>query len=243
MSWERKDQPTPYDQQLISGLHFLDGDVVGEAYQQDWIRGHKYPLIQYSSGVERQLHGEEGHEVIHIFGALDLPLRSTRDEAYERAQSLASEYDYSVRRQGERRLMIANPHSERSYQVIFDNEGRSISNIILYPPPHEAMELLDGVSRAVLPPLYHNEEKGLEAIAPVKFFTPDSQWTWYPTEFDGRDICFGLVSGFEVELGYFSMSELEGVRGLFGLPIERDLYFQPASLNELMTLHKEQRGN
>ena len=30
------------------------------------------------------------------------------------------------------------------------------------------------------------------------------------TEFDGEDLCFGLVEGFEVEFGYFSKSELEG---------------------------------
>jgi hypothetical protein len=30
----------------------------------------------------------------------------------------------------------------------------------------------------------------------------------------------------ESELGYFSLSELESVRGPFGLPIERDVYFR-----------------
>lgn len=41
-------------------------------------------------------------------------------------------------------------------------------------------------------------------------------------EFDGEGILFGLVSGFEVELGYFSLSESEAVRGPLGLPVERD---------------------
>ena len=50
-----------------------------------------------------------------------------------------------------------------------------------------------------LPDLYSGEEYGLEAKALVKFFTPDSNWTWYASEFDGEDIFFGLVSGFEVE--------------------------------------------
>ena len=39
--------------------------------------------------------------------------------------------------------------------------------------------------------------------------TPASDWTWYATEYDGEDLFFGLVSGFEVELGYFSRTELE----------------------------------
>ncbi len=85
-----------------------------------------------------------------------------------------------------------------------------------------------------LPPLYSQEEKGLDAVAVVKFFTPDSNWTWYVTEFDGEDLFFGLVDGFEKEIGYFRLSELKSVKGALGLPIERDMYFKPKTLKELM---------
>ena len=85
-----------------------------------------------------------------------------------------------------------------------------------------------------LPPLYSQEEKGLDAVAVVKFFTPESNWTWYATEFDGEDLFFGLVDGFEKELGYFRLSELKSVKGALGLPIERDMYFKPKTLKELM---------
>jgi len=44
------------------------------------------------------------------------------------------------------------------------------------------------------------------------------------------------VSGLEVELGYFSLSELTGIRGAFGLPVERDLSFEPTRLSEVKTL-------
>ena len=101
--------------------------------------------------------------------------------------------------------------------------------------------LLDDETRQRLPPLYSGEEQGLDAQAQVKFFTPDSGWTWYATEFDGDDIFFGLVAGFEVELGYFALSELWGARGPLGLLIERDLYFEPKSLGELMELHGKAR--
>jgi hypothetical protein len=103
-----------------------------------------------------------------------------------------------------------------------------------------AHSLLDTESRAQLPKLYTTEKLGDEAIAPVKFFTPDANWTWYPTEFDGEDIFFGLVSGNVLELGYFTLSELEDARGLFGLPIERDLHYTPKTLREIKALH--QRG-
>ena len=104
--------------------------------------------------------------------------------------------------------------------------------------------LLDQECREKLPKLYANEEKGLDAQAQVKFFTPDSNWTWYASEFDGEDIFFGLVSGLEVELGYFSLKELEEVRGPLGLLIERDVDFEPKSLRDLQEMHERQmRGS
>ena len=44
---------------------------------------------------------------------------------------------------------------------------------------------------------------------------------------------FGLVQGHFKELGYFSLKELEEVTGPMGLPIERDLYWQPKTLEEI----------
>lgn len=95
------------------------------------------------------------------------------------------------------------------------------------------MKLLTKEIRKKLPPLYSQKEKGQKAIAHVKFFTPDSSWTWYATEFDGEDTFFGLVDGHVMELGYFSMAELQTVRGPMGLPIERDLYWSPKPLGEI----------
>jgi hypothetical protein len=103
------------------------------------------------------------------------------------------------------------------------------------PPTGE--NLLDAESREKLPPLYSGEELGLMAMAIVKFFTPDAGWSWFASEFDGEDIFFGLVSGLETELGHFSLSELQSVRGPLGLPIERDLYFEPQTLKDLMEKH------
>ena len=96
------------------------------------------------------------------------------------------------------------------------------------------MKLVTEEIKRVLPKLYEQDGKGLNAIAFVKFFTPDSNWTWYITEFDGKDTFFGLVDGFEKELGYFSLSELQNVTGPLGLKIERDLYFKPITLKRLM---------
>lgn len=96
------------------------------------------------------------------------------------------------------------------------------------------MELLPEEVQAKLPPLYSQEEKGMDAVAQVKYFTPDSNWTWWATEYDpATKTFFGLVEGFEREPGYFSLEELEITRGPLGLPIERDLYWTPKPLKEV----------
>ena len=97
------------------------------------------------------------------------------------------------------------------------------------------MKLLTKAICRQLPPLESQESKGLDAVAWVKFFTPDSSWTWYASEFDGSDLFFGLVKGWEEELGYFGLRELEQIRGRLGLPVERDRFFRPTSLRKLMS--------
>jgi len=97
------------------------------------------------------------------------------------------------------------------------------------------MKLLPKALEAKLPPLYSQDGKGDAAIAHVKFFTPDANWTWYASEYDPVDkVFFGLVDGFEMELGYFSLDELESIRGLLGLSVERDIYFTPVPLCSLL---------
>jgi len=104
------------------------------------------------------------------------------------------------------------------------------------------MKLLTAEIRKKLPPLYTQETKGGKAVAHVKYFTPDSNWTWWVTEGSpvtdesGKEVdfhFFGLVEGHEKELGYVALSELESVRGPLGLPLERDLHWQPKTLEEI----------
>lgn len=97
------------------------------------------------------------------------------------------------------------------------------------------MKLLTQEIIKSLPPLY-SQEKNPDPLVRVKFFTPWSNWTWYATEGqkdeDGDWRFSGLVKGQETELGYFVLSELESVRGPFGLKIERDMYFKPQPLSK-----------
>ena len=95
------------------------------------------------------------------------------------------------------------------------------------------MKLLTEAVLKKLPPLRTTEKQGDRAKVIVKFFTPDANWTWYATQFDGVDTFYGLIDGLEKELGYFSLAELMKVRGRFGLPVERDRHFKERALEEI----------
>jgi hypothetical protein len=94
--------------------------------------------------------------------------------------------------------------------------------------------LLTQKIRMALPPIY-SQEAVKDPIVHVKFFTPDANATWFALEFDGVDEFFGwacLGDPEMAELGYFSLSALQDIRGRFGLPVERDMYFHPCPLSE-----------
>lgn len=63
----------------------------------------------------------------------------------------------------------------------------------------------------------------------VKFFNPTGGQTWLFSELDANgDTLFGLADlGWgQPELGYSSLSEIQSIKGQFGLKIERDLHFK-----------------
>ncbi len=78
-------------------------------------------------------------------------------------------------------------------------------------------------------PLYSQDGKGKEAVVIAKFFMPGSCFTWYVTEAEkltnGDYEFFGYVDGLEGEFGYFTLSQLQSLRGRWGLRVERDMYF------------------
>ena len=80
-----------------------------------------------------------------------------------------------------------------------------------------------------------NVEDHDAVLAPAKLFSPYTGWRWYVTEWDAETgLCFGLVEGFETEIGYFDLTELAEVTVFGGVPaIERDLYWKPQTLGEI----------
>jgi hypothetical protein len=100
------------------------------------------------------------------------------------------------------------------------------------------MKLLNDELIKILPPLYSTENIK-DPLIQCKFFTPDSSWTWYVLEYDKtNEIFFGYVCGFENELGYFSLEELESVTGALNLNIERDISFKPTKLSVIRKEHQ-----
>lgn len=98
------------------------------------------------------------------------------------------------------------------------------------------MSLLSDELKVTIPELYSTD--GIDnPDVHAKLFALGSNWTWYLVEFDGKDLCFGLVIGHEAELGYFRLSELESIK--FGpiKRIERDLHFKKCKLNDVMKEH------
>ena len=100
------------------------------------------------------------------------------------------------------------------------------------PEQDDAHELMPAWLAAQVPRLY-TAEHASDPTVYAKYFTPDSSWTWYLLEFDGRDRCFGYVTGLDAELGYFTLGELHDARGHLGLRVERDLWFEPAPLSSV----------
>ena len=68
----------------------------------------------------------------------------------------------------------------------------------------------------------------------AKFFNPMGSWTWYLMNLhEDKDYAWGIVDGFAVEMGSFSMRELQGIKLPLNMGIERDKYFEPVKASEL----------
>ena len=102
---------------------------------------------------------------------------------------------------------------------------------------HRGHKLMTKEIGDTIPALYaHENVKDYDSVlASAKLFSPYSNWTWFITEWEAETgTCFGLVQGFETELGYFELTELAEVTVLGGVPaVERDLYWKPMTLGEI----------
>lgn len=124
-----------------------------------------------------------------------------------------------------------------SYRLVKEMEHINPTNVDCFKPIENMSTLIPQTLLEMIPDLYETEEIS-DPICHIKLFTPDSNWTWYVIEFSKEDskTCFGFVQGMESELGYFSLDDLELLRGSLGLPIERDLSFKSTLLSKIKSV-------
>ena len=83
-------------------------------------------------------------------------------------------------------------------------------------------------------PLYSQDNKGENAVAICKFFLQGFTWYVLEAKKNGNDYeFFGIVDGLEKEYGYFTLSQLQSLKGRWGLGVERDMYFKPTEVRNL----------
>jgi hypothetical protein len=84
---------------------------------------------------------------------------------------------------------------------------------------------------AGMPKSYDTDGQGKEAVAVLHYFT--GSWDWYITEKDvdndgkGQIQAFGMVNGYECEMGYISIKEITRARA------ELDLHWTPCTLRQI----------
>lgn len=88
-------------------------------------------------------------------------------------------------------------------------------------------------------PLYSQDGKGNNATILCKFFL--ASHTWYVLEAqrqkDGDYLFYGIVKGLETERGYFTLSQLENLRWMGCVKVERDRYFEPTKVGDCDELY------
>jgi hypothetical protein len=98
------------------------------------------------------------------------------------------------------------------------------------------MPLLTDELKARLPPVY-SQEGADEPIVCARYFLPETSRAWYVIEGErqGDDfLFFGFVFGEKDEFAYFLLSDLESLRGAFGLAVERDENFKEGKLTDVV---------
>ena len=104
-------------------------------------------------------------------------------------------------------------------------------------PNAEAYTLIPEWSLPFLPGIRKSDKD--DPIVWFKFFHPMSSWDWYLTEYNPKErLAFGLVTGFEAEIGYFSIEELESLE-VSGLKVEREIWTRPVSIRSLSAYKAE----
>lgn len=134
MSWIEKNTPTPFDEQPVTGLFYLNGDALGRRFHRHWVDGHKLAMIAFPSGEERELWPSSDPErygaVVHLFGEMDLPLYDTQQGAWERANDISNQCGYLAVRRGEDTIELYGRETDDHFLIVYDNDERLMVDVV-----------------------------------------------------------------------------------------------------------------
>lgn len=81
-------------------------------------------------------------------------------------------------------------------------------------------------------PRLYGQDGAEDPTVYAHYFSCVNGWDWWLLEFDGTDEAFGLVEGYDDELGYFSIKEMAELNRQMGFAaVERDEHFSPKPLS------------
>lgn len=100
------------------------------------------------------------------------------------------------------------------------------------PGTEEDMQQLMTEEIAKTVPRLYGQDGTEDPTVYAHYFSCVNGWDWWLLEFDGTDEAFGLVEGYDDELGYFSIKEMAELNRQMGFAaVERDEHFSPRPLS------------
>ena len=127
-------------------------------------------------------------------------------------------------------LQGAKPATTRGVAIRLCPQGRNVEGRV--PGTEEEMQQLMTEEIAKTVPRLYGQDGAEDPTVYAHYFSCVNGWDWWLLEFDGTDEAFGLVEGYDDELGYFSIKEMEELNRQMGFAaVERDEHFSPKPLS------------
>ena len=127
-------------------------------------------------------------------------------------------------------LQGAKPTTTRGVAIRLCPQGRDVEGRV--PGTEEEMQQLMTREIAKTAPRLYGQDGAEDPTVYAHYFSCVNGWDWWLLEFDGTDEAFGLVEGYDDELGYFSIKEMAELNRQMGFAaVERDEHFSPKPLS------------
>lgn len=92
------------------------------------------------------------------------------------------------------------------------------------------MELLTREEKKRIPPFEMTQDT-TDPLVSVLLHMPTLDWTWYVIEYGGKNEVFALEERERAKWGFYSLEQLEDLRGPFGLRVQQVQRYRPMPLS------------